>query len=72
MARPFRFEVTEAGPVKPSIQVDLGDRHRPPLAGLCEDLTIVPKHCRNHPITGRFGMGAANEVDVILASSSSP
>src|SRR5437867_1896052 len=65
----LRFEVAEAGPVEAAVQIDFGDGDGPPLLRLGEGAAVVAVDGGDRPVVGNLGVGAAHQVDVVLAGA---
>lgn len=60
MPRELRFKITEAGPLKMSVEVNLGNNDRPPLLGMRDGLPFVIPDRSQDPVTLRRFVGAAD------------
>src|SRR5688572_3477683 len=67
--RNLGFEVAEAGPVEPFVEIDFSDDDVAPLLGLSERAAIVAVDGGHHPVARCVGVSAADDVDVVLAGA---
>ena len=49
------------------VEIHFGHGDRAPFLGLGERLAVVVVDRRDHPVRGDVGVGAADDVDVVLA-----
>src|SRR5262245_10756406 len=69
MSRYLRFEIAQARPPQPFVQIDFGHNHGPPLFGVNELIARVIINGGEHPLARDVLVSAADEVYVIFAGA---
>src|ERR1041385_2840523 len=69
LPRNLGFEITQPRPERALVQVHFRDANGSPILRLREHAAVLAKDRREHPVARHIFVGAADEIDLVLAGT---